>query len=99
MPSSEIIPYPVAGRQYEATVKVDAPAGWATPVVPNFNARAQNSQLYQALANVFTPQGRQGGAVPPGGASSGKIYFDVVGADPNSVVYNDGVRDILAWVP
>jgi hypothetical protein len=78
MPSSDTILYPVAGRLYEATVKVDAPASRATPVVPNFNVRAENSQLYQALANVFTPQGRQGGAVPPGGSSSGKIYFDVV---------------------
>jgi hypothetical protein len=29
----------------------------------------------------------------------GKIYFDVVGDAPNSVVYNDGVRDLLAWIP
>ena len=99
MPSSDTIPYPVMGRLYEATLTVDAPAGWATPVVPRFNARAENSQIYQALGNVWTPQSLQGGAVPPGGSSSGKIYFDVVGDDPNSVVYNDGMRDILAWVP
>jgi len=24
---------------------------------------------------------------------------DVVGDDPNSVVYNDGVQDLLVWVP
>ncbi len=29
----------------------------------------------------------------------GVLYFDVVGPVPNSVVWNDGVRDILAWVP
>ena len=29
----------------------------------------------------------------------GKLYFDVVGDVPNSVVWNDGTRDILAWVP
>ena len=99
MPSSDAIPYPVAGRLYEATVTVNAFGNWATPVIPRFNARAENGQGYPALANVFTPQSLQGNAVPPNGSSSGKVYFDVVGADPNSVVYNDGVRDILAWVP
>ena len=34
-----------------------------------------------------------------GGSSSGKIYFDVVGDVPNSVVYNDGVQDLMVWVP
>ena len=37
--------------------------------------------------------------MPPGGSTTGKLYFDVVGDVPNSVVYNDGVRDVLAWVP
>jgi hypothetical protein len=41
MLSSDAIANPVAGRLYEATLKVDAQAGWATPVVPNFNARAE----------------------------------------------------------
>lgn len=27
------------------------------------------------------------------------LYFDVVGDIPNSVVFNDGTRDLLAWVP
>ena len=98
-PSSDPIPYPVRGRLYAADVTVNAFGVWATPVVPRLNARAQNSQLYPPLSNVFTPQSLQGNAVPPGGSSSGKVYFDVVGADPNSVVYNDGMRDILAWVP
>jgi hypothetical protein len=37
--------------------------------------------------------------VPQGSQSSGKIYFDVVGDVPNSVVYNDGVQDLMVWVP
>lgn len=98
-PSSDTIPYPVAGRLYEANVTVNAFGNWATPVVPRFTARAENGQGYPALAGVFTPQSLQGFAVPPNGSSSGKVYFDVVGADPNSVAYNDGIRDILAWVP
>ena len=98
-PSSDVIPYPVHGRLFEATMKIDAPGGWATPLIPLLNARAENSQIYPALAGASTPQSLSGGAVPPGGSSTGKLYFDVVGADPNSVVYNDGIRDVLAWVP
>jgi hypothetical protein len=59
-----------------------------------FNARAEGGQNYGVLADAGV-----GGAVPPGGSSTGKLYFDAVGDVPNSVVYNDGVRDLLAWVP
>lgn len=98
-PSTDAIPYPVAGELYEATVTVDAIAGWVTPWVPLFNARAENGQSYRVLANVWTPDGLSGAVVPPGGSSTGKIYFDVVGDPPNSVVYNNGDHDLLAWVP
>ena len=98
-PSTDTIPYPVAGRLYDATLKVNAFGNWANPVIPRFIARAENGQGYPAITGVFIPQAIQGNAVPPNGSSSGKLYFDVVGFDPNSVSYNDGVRDILAWVP
>jgi Domain of unknown function (DUF1942) len=52
------------------------------PITNNFNARAQSGQNYRVI----------GGGVP------GKIYFDVVGDTPNSVVYSDGVQDLLVWV-
>ncbi len=52
------------------------------PVAALFNARAESGQNYRIV----------GGAIP------GKIYFDVVGDTPNSVVYNDGVQDLLVWV-
>jgi Domain of unknown function (DUF1942) len=52
------------------------------PVVPMFNARAESGQLYRVI----------GGGIP------GKLYFDVVGDTPNSVVYSDGVQDLLVWV-
>jgi len=94
-PSSDAVAH--NGQLYEATLTVDSPGGWATPVIPNFNARAENSQLYPSIGNA--PGGVSGAAVPPGGSSTGKLYFDVVGDVPNSVVYNDGQRDILAWVP
>jgi len=96
-PSSDAIPYPVSGRLYEATVTVDALGGWVSPLIPLFNARAESGQNYRVLANA--PEGLSGAAVPPGGSSTGKIYFDVVGDEPNSVVYNDGVQDLLVWVP
>jgi len=94
-PSSDAVPH--NGQLYEATLTVDAMNGWQTPMIGLFNARAENSQLYQLIP--YAPGGISGAAVPPGGSSTGKLYFDVVGAVPNSVVYNDGIRDILAWVP
>ena len=91
-PSSDPVPH--SGQLYEATVTVDAFGSWAIPVVPMFNARAENSAMYRVVADAGV-----GGAVPPGGSTTGKLYFDVVGDVPNSVVYNDGVRDLLGWVP
>ena len=52
------------------------------PLAAMFNARAQSGQNYRII----------GGGIP------GKIYFDVVGDTPNSVVYSDGVQDLLVWV-
>jgi len=52
------------------------------PLAVMFNARAQSGQNYRII----------GGGIP------GKIYFDVVGDTPNSVVYSDGVQDLLVWV-
>ncbi len=98
-PSTDTIPYQVNGRLYESMVTVEAVQGWANPVIPFFNARAESGQNYRVLANVWTPPGVSGAAVPQGSQSSGKIYFDVVGDVPNSVVYNDGVQDLMVWVP
>jgi hypothetical protein len=52
-------------------------------MMPMFNARAESGANYRVI----------GGTVP------GKLYFDVVGDVPNSVVYNDGVQDLLTWIP
>jgi hypothetical protein len=90
-PSSAPVPH--SGQLYEATVKVDAFGSWATPVVAMFNARAESGANYRVIADAGL------GAVPPGGSTTGTLFFDVVGEVPNSVVYNDGVRDLLAWVP
>jgi hypothetical protein len=56
--------------------------GGGIPMTPLFNARAEKGANYRVI----------GGGIP------GKIYFDVVGPVPNSVVYNDGVQDLLTWI-
>src|SRR5882757_6212860 len=89
-PSSDAVPH--NGQLYEATVTVEGLGGWATPLVPLFNARAESGQNYRVI-------GGGPAAAPPGGSTTGKLYFDVVGDVPNSVVYNDGTQDLLVWVP
>lgn len=94
MPSSDAVAFPVGGQLYEATVKTDALVGEVTPTAEFFNARAENGDNYRSLEGVSSI----GGPIGPGGSSTGKVYFDVVGANPNSVVYNNGFEDILGWV-
>jgi len=94
-PSSDPVPH--NGELYSATLTVTAFGTWATPMIALFNARALSGDGYPLVPNA--PGGISGAAVPPGASSTGKLYFDVVGDAPNSVVYNDGTRDILAWVP
>ena len=89
-PSSDAVPH--NGQLYEASVTVEGRGGWATPLTPLFNARAEGGQNYRVIGGGVAP-------APPGGESTGKLYFDVVGDTPNSVVYNDGVQDLLVWVP
>ena len=89
-PSSDAVPD--NGQLCAATVTVEGLGGWATPLVPLFNARAENGQNYRVIGGDL-------GAAPPGGSSTGTLYFDVVGDVPNSVVYNDGVQDHMVWVP
>ena len=95
VPSSDPVAH--SGQLYEATVTVAAYGSPATPSIAQFGARAENRALYRALTNA--PGGLSGAPVPPGGSATGKLYFDVVGQPPQSVVYGDGLRDLLAWVP
>lgn len=96
-PSGDTIPYPVAGQLYETTATVEADQGSVTPIISNFNARATDGETYRALDNAATPQGVNPSPLAQGAKSTGKIYFDVTGATPNSVVYNDGSQDLLIW--
>jgi hypothetical protein len=86
------------GTLWEATATDEAIQGSAIPIVSNLNARASDGQLYCALFGVATPQGVNPAALNQGQKTSGKVYFDVTGASPNSVVYNAGGQDLLAWL-
>ncbi|WP_262491006.1 MPT63 family protein [Mycobacterium simiae] len=97
-PSNDPIPYPQRrGELWEATATIKAIRGTVTPIIPNFNARAANGQNYQNLAGVPTALGLHPGGIPQGDETNGKLYFDVVGQHPDSVVYNAGGRDLFIW--
>jgi hypothetical protein len=69
--------------------------GTVVPVVPFFNARAESGANYPALASI---SGLSAAPLGEGATADGKIYFDVTGDVPNSIVYNDGPEDLLAWI-
>jgi hypothetical protein len=96
-PSTDVVPWPVQGTLWEAAVSVKAVQGTVTPILTDFNARADDGQTYQMLP-VATPQGISPATLGQGGWSHGKLYFDVVGKSPDGVVYNAGGRDLLFWV-
>jgi hypothetical protein len=96
-PSNDVVNVPVTGKLYEATVKVDAKQGTVTPAIPFFNARADNGQNYRVLFQAPAPEGISGMTLTQGNESTGKIYFDVTGAKPTTVAYNDAVTDRLVW--
>jgi hypothetical protein len=96
--SSDVIPYPVAGTLWEATATDEAIEGAATPIVSNLNARARSGETYRVLFGVATPQGVNPGTLGQGQKTTGKVYFDVTGDAPESVVYSAGDQDLLAWV-
>lgn len=76
-------PVPHNGKLYSAKLKVNGYGGMADPAIYRFGARAESGAYYPAIW---------------GASNMGKLYFDVVGDIPNSVVWNDGVRDILVWI-
>jgi hypothetical protein len=96
-PSSDVIPHPLNGTLWEATATDRAVQGVVTPIVSNFNARAADGQTYRALFGAATPQGVNPSTLGQGEQTSGKIYFDVTGPKPESVVYNAAGQDLLVW--
>ncbi|EHB45265.1 protein of unknown function DUF1942 [Mycolicibacterium rhodesiae JS60] len=77
-------PVPHNGTLYAAKLTVDGLGGSYPPFIERFGARAESGDFYPSIW---------------GASNIGKLYFDVVGPIPNSVVFNDGTRDLLAWVP
>ena len=96
-PSGDAIPAEIAGSLWEATATNAAVAGSVIPVIPNFNARGGGDN-YRVLFGVATAQGVNPSTLAQGEKASGKIYFDVTGATPDRIVYNDGEADLLVWV-
>lgn len=93
-PSRDPVAFPVAGRLYEANVSSTAVVGNVTPQPDNFLARTASGADYRVLP-VSTLSGAPLG---PGGTTAGKLYFDVVGENPDSVIFNKNSEDLLGWV-
>ena len=97
-PASVTIPgYTPQGQLYQANVTAQANSGAVTPVVADFNARAASGQQYRVIDTVPVPNGLSPAPILQGNQSTGTLYFDVTGAQPNQVVYNDGTQDALLW--
>jgi Domain of unknown function (DUF1942) len=96
-PSSDTINVPVVGKLYSAKVSVQAVQGSSTPSIPFFNARTSSGDNYRVLWQAYAPNGLSGATLPQGGTASGNIYFDVTGAPPTTIAYNDAVQDRAVW--
>jgi hypothetical protein len=97
-PSNAVIPgYTPKGTLYQADVTARSDGGLVTPMVNDFIARGPNGQNYRVIDKVQAPGSLNPAPIPQGSQSTGTLYFDVTGAPPNGVVYNDGMQDILIW--
>jgi hypothetical protein len=97
-PSNVAIPgYTPKGTLYQADVTARSDGGLVTPMVNDFIARGPNGQNYRVIDKVGAPGSLNPAPIPQGSESTGTLYFDVTGAPPNGVVYNDGMQDILMW--
>ncbi|OBH12608.1 MPT63 family protein [Mycobacterium sp. E3247] len=97
-PSNAAIPgYTPKGTLYQADITARSDGGVVTPMVNDFIARGPNGQNYRVIDKVGVPNGLNPAPIPQGNESTGTLYFDVTGAPPNGVVYNDGMQDILIW--
>ncbi len=78
--------YPLAGQLWEATASVHAVSGAVTPIIPSFQAMSSTGDRYQVLWQLASPAGISGATIGQGQTSTGKVYFDVTGADPVGVM-------------
>ena len=93
LPSADPLGYPVAGQLYEALVMARATQGTAVPMALAFSAHTDDGATYPALANA---SGLSGAPLADGATTDGKIYFDVVGDVPTSIIYGNG-PEVLIW--
>ena len=97
-PANVTIPgYLPQGQLYQANVTAQANSGAVTPVVSDFNARAASGQQYRVIDTIPVPNGLSPAPILQVNQSTGTLYFDVTGAQPNQVAYNDGTQDVLLW--
>ncbi len=96
-PSADGIGAAPAGSLWEATATA-APAEGGIPVVPGFAARTPDGQDYPAMWNVATTLGINPSPLAAGDSATGKLYFDVTGAAPDSVTYIRDGQDVAVWV-
>ena len=89
--------YTPKGTIYQADITARSDGGTVTLMVRDFSARGPNGQTYKLIDKVEVPNGLNPAPIPQGSESTGTLYFDVTGAPPNGVVYNDGLQDILIW--
>src|ERR1700761_601715 len=89
--------YTPKGTLYQADVTAKSDGGLVTPMVNDFIARGPNGQNYRVIDKVGSPNGLNPAPIPQGSESTGTLYFDVTGAPPNGVAYNDGGQDVLIW--
>lgn len=97
-PSSETLPFPIAGTLWEATATDVAIQGTVTPAVANLYARTRIGRTYRALLGAGFPEGIDPATLPQGESTTGKIYFDVTGEGPDSVVYYADRRVVAVWM-
>jgi hypothetical protein len=96
-PSADPIAAAPAGSLWEATA-TSTPAQGGSPMVPGFAARAADGENYPVLWTVPTPLGISPAPLPAGESTTGKLYFDVTGATPDSITYTRDGRDVAVWV-
>ncbi len=97
-PSNVSIPgYTPKGTLYQADITARSDGGVVTPMVKDFSARGPNGQTYKLIDKPGAPGSLNPAPIPQGSESTGTLYFDVTGAPPNGVVYNDGLQDVLIW--
>ena len=96
--SSLSIPgYTPKGTLYQADITARSDGGVVTPMIRDFSARGPNGQNYRVIDKVGAPGSLNPAPIPQGSESTGTLFFDVTGAPPNGVAYNDGMQDILIW--